>query len=302
MPVFHSVTPQTHNFASVRGIALSENREAGENHQTLVALDFRRIPQRSLTAARTFRPGWHFFSTIGDLVCHRLRTLVVDELRKAPAEVEAVWRLYLDRRMGVDNAPKLLPVRTAGDLQWMAWDDIAKQFPRLLLVPFYVAWKGPWTHFLPCVGMSTEQLNGLQISQEQDGSWNRPIDECALINVPQTCSAYLWPPGADASDLSLLSELFTYCHHGLITWEHSDAQRKVAGAVAIDARLVNDNALPVYDRSGDTWKRLGVEKYSQLNDRTQTGQAAREVLDRQMSFSLAGHEVVVELRDANEWK
>lgn len=302
LPVFHSVSPQTHNIASIRGIALSENRVTADNHQTLVALDFRRVPQHSLTAARTFRRGWQFFSHIGDLVCHKLRSLTVEAFRNAPIEVEAIWRFFLDRRMGVDNAPTLLPVRTSDHLEWTTWDEIVARHPRVLLVPFLVAWKGPWNHSLPCVGMSTEQLNGLQNTQSQDGQWSRPIDECALISVPQTCSAYLWPPGAETSDMAVFSELFTYCHHGLITWENSNAQRKVAGAIAIDSRLVNEEAMPEYDRSGDIWNRLGVGRYSNLDDGSLTGQAARELLDDQTSFTLAGNEVVVEIRDANDWK
>jgi hypothetical protein len=88
----------------------------------------------------------------------------------------------------------------------------------------------------------------------------------------------------------------------LITWKNSNAQRKVAGAIAIDSRLVNEEAMPEYDRSGDIWNRLGVGRYSNLDDDSLTGQAARELLDDQTSFTLAGKEVVVELRDANEWR
>jgi len=87
-----------------------------------------------------------------------------------------------------------------------------------------------------------------------------------------------------------------------VKWANSEGPRRHADAIPIDERLVPEEDLPVYDRLGDPWRRLGAHQYSRVDDGSTTGKSAAELFRQHESWTLQGTEIVVRIRDAENWK
>lgn len=303
LPTLHSVSPQTRTVASWRGIGLADGRIDFSNHQVLVALDYRRLPPRALAAGRSLRLNWTFFSFVGDRICQELQALATLELGKVGAETAALWKLFLDRRIAPrPPAPDTLPIRTRNGVGWKTWEQIRGEHSRVLLTPYHVAWRGPWSSELPAVGLTNEQLGSLRESNQDSVCSAQPIQDCAVICVDDACSVYLWPPGAHLQSLKPFERKHTYTHIGLVKWTTDTIPRRLAEAIPIDERLVSEEDLLAYDRLGDPWRRFGVHQYSRIDDGSVTGKSAAELFRSNQSWSLEGREIKIRIKEAENWQ
>jgi hypothetical protein len=296
LPVLRSVNPQVKYAVSCRGIRLVGSAEPSGTHQTPLVLDFRKLPVGSLSASRTIRNDWLFYSGIGDLVCDHFVKLVQGELKKLGVESSVVWQLFLDHRWGTRNLCAQFPVRTSTSFEWLSWEQICEVYDRLLLVPFSIAWKGPWRHFLPAVGVPDRQLGLLRGCDFPLGV----IDDCLVMHLPDVCNCYLWPPNSKTDDLIMEPFVCTYTHVGLMKWQNPAVPRYLANGIIVDQRLV-ERELMNHDEVENCWEQLGVREHGMPKDGSLTGEYAFEFLNSLNSFTLVGKELVVTLDDTDDW-
>ena len=302
LPALHSVSPQTCTVASFRGIGLSGGRISFPDHQMMVAIDYRRLPPRSMTAGRSLRVGWEFLSRVGDFACHQLYATTTAGLGTVSDELPVIWSHYLDRRIGSPRRDDpLLPVRTEAGMVWQTWEEACRQHPTVMLVPYGIAWRGAWNSAVPAVGMPDEMLNSIANRAARKSEPELALQDCEIVSADGICSAYLWPPHADTRHTNVLSAKHTFLHSGLLTWATDSYPRRLRDAIPIDARLVSKDELTDYDRDGNPWERWGVHQYSRLDDGSDIGKDARALFESHADWSLKDRELVVTLPGVADW-
>src|SRR4051794_25154416 len=100
--------------------------------------------------------------------------------------------MFQDRSIPRSIHSELLPVRTNDTAAaWLTWKEIEAEFERIIIVPFHIAWQGPWQLDVPCVGVPNQQVGSLSYDSDK---MHTQLSDCNLVSVPDMCTGYLWPP------------------------------------------------------------------------------------------------------------
>jgi hypothetical protein len=300
LPFFHSTTPNNFVLASIRGIGLSCDAFCTVREQIQIILDFRRIPPETFTAGRTIRWRNHFISLVGDYVSARLRSRSLELLENQSKELAIIWKIFQDRSMPRSTRAEMLPVRTNDPtVTWQRWEEIESKYPRIVIVPFHIAWKGPWSLDVPCVGIPNGQIGSLNY----DSNIGRtPIWDCNLVTVAGRCTGYLWPPAANVGGLELLSHRTTYLHDCLRSWPISITHKTFQTSVPIYPQLIQRGDLPSYDRDANPWEQFGILEYAHANDGSVTSQTATTMLDNSAPCNLSLETLEIDLDGTEDWE
>jgi hypothetical protein len=211
-----------------------------------------------------------------------------------------IWKMFHDRSSPRSTHAELLPVHDHDkEVLWREWRDVEANFDRVVIVPFYVAWKGPWNLPVPCIGVPNQQIGSLDFDSD---SMSTPLWDCKLVNIAECCTGYLWPPTASSKDLSLLSQQCTYLHDSLRTWPKSITRKTFRTSIPIHRELVRDEDLPSYDRKWSPWEYFGVLEWSHANDGTKTSEAAMELLAMAEIFTFENGTIQVSLGGSDDWE
>ncbi|NTU50218.1 MAG: hypothetical protein HGA87_04930 [Desulfobulbaceae bacterium] len=278
------------------GIYLSSNIA----RNTLLLLNFYRMPPRALTAGRKLRDEYLFDRLVNKIVAKKLIAEVMQQLAFRSLEVAALWRLAITTYSMNDIPALLLPCRTATGLSWLTPQKALRKHKRLVLVPFGVAWhEYSWTFETPCLGIpyyNENESRGLSIKNELFS--DNELNYCQLVSIEEICTGYLWPKDAEKNELSLVKAKSTFLKNGPFALsQHSHDH------IAIDERLINTAEMPEYDRNGNPWKKFGLHNrnifHTPEND---VEHAAQKILLNIPPLSFENTEFEIILDDTEDWE
>ena len=262
--------------------------------------NYRYLPKRKLSASRVWRGRSMTERKQQNELRARLEAYTLSELTRRDEETAALWRLITRTQ----NNPAKLPFRADGTLRWVSLADAEKLAPRFLIVPFGVAWKGLGNPCLPVFGVASldSPSGNLPIF---DGASADQFTNCPLVEIPETCTAYLWPPTAKVDDLPQLRWRTTYLKYGFAVMMADVRNPLVGHGRGVNPELLLKSDRAPYDQGENPWKKQGLviqRHFAAVFKDEDCGKEVRERLDNAKGIEYPPHLLDLVIEDGDDWE
>ena len=283
---------------SARGIYFFHDYYPDHHENLLAVLNFNRLPRRVFTAGRKSRFDFSVKNNITDKIAELFIDKVIEKLKSRSEESAVIWRLTL-KFPAWKITPLLLPFRTNTGFKWVSLEEAENMHQRIVLVPFGVAWHGAWKLEIPCLGILhsyDEEYRWDELFSEDD------LKDCPLIEIEEICTGYLWPENACTDGLPLIKEKMTFLINGPVALTET-SHNKQQDRVKIDISLLKTNEMPIYDRNGNPWEKLGLHDiFFKGNHANDIEKAAQEILLNIPPLSFKNTDFEIVLDDTEDWE